>query len=114
MVKSIYEWLHLIYNDAQVEFDRSVKNPGRIFRLYGTVNRKGESTEDRPHRMSKCHIPDEWRQVTAQIVERTANAVEKAIQAKRPKKQTETRPCSHRRGNSRGDYASLDAPRGMV
>ena len=36
-----------------VKLDRSVHNPARIARLYGTLAAKGDNTRDRPHRLSK-------------------------------------------------------------
>jgi hypothetical protein len=36
-----------------VKIDKSVFNPARIVRLYGTLAAKGDNTEDRPHRLSK-------------------------------------------------------------
>ena len=36
-----------------VKIDRSVHNPARIVRLYGTLAAKGDNTEERPHRLSK-------------------------------------------------------------
>jgi len=36
----------------QVDIDLKVVNPARIWKLYGTTGRKGDSTADRPHRKS--------------------------------------------------------------
>lgn len=36
----------------QVDVDKSVFNPARICKLYGTFSRKGDSTDQRPHRRS--------------------------------------------------------------
>jgi replicative DNA helicase len=40
------------FDDEHVTIDRSVYNPARIVRLYGTAARKGDSTPQRPHRFS--------------------------------------------------------------
>jgi hypothetical protein len=40
------------FSTAAVEIDRSVYNPSRITRLYGTTNRKGENSVERPWRRS--------------------------------------------------------------
>ena len=40
------------WDDDQVRVDRKVFNPARIWKLYGTMARKGDSTADRPHRKS--------------------------------------------------------------
>jgi hypothetical protein len=40
------------FSDNVVDIDRKVFNPSRITKLYGTVARKGDPTDDRPHRRS--------------------------------------------------------------
>lgn len=42
------------FRNDKVLIDLKVVNPARIMKLYGTTGRKGDSTEDRPHR--KSHI----------------------------------------------------------
>lgn len=44
-------------NEAGVKIDTSVHNPARITKLYGTLACKGESTRDRPHRLSRILSP---------------------------------------------------------
>ena len=50
------------WGDDQVEIDVSVWNPARITKVIGTVSRKGDDTEQRPHRVScyleVCEDPD--------------------------------------------------------
>lgn len=41
------------FDTDKVEIDRKVFNPSRIWKLYGTMARKGDNTEERPHRRSK-------------------------------------------------------------
>jgi hypothetical protein len=41
------------FNDRVVKVDSSVHNQARIWKLYGTRACKGDSTSDRPHRMSR-------------------------------------------------------------
>ena len=38
------------YSNEQVEIDTAVGNPPRLTKVYGTMTRKGDSTEERPHR----------------------------------------------------------------
>ena len=45
--------LDLLFSVPEVEVDRKNFNPARICKLYGTFARKGSSTIDRPHRMSR-------------------------------------------------------------
>lgn len=40
-------------SDHQVKIDTTVHNPARIWRIPGTMNCKGDSTPERPHRMAK-------------------------------------------------------------
>ena len=43
-----------------IKVDRSVFNPSRIVKLWGTVARKGDATKDRPHRASRVvHVPSQ-------------------------------------------------------
>lgn len=47
------------FSDDAVEVDRTVFNPSRIWKLYGTKTMKGDATADRPHRMAKiAFLPD--------------------------------------------------------
>ena len=41
------------------ETDTVIYNPARIWKLYGTTARKGDNTEERPHRDSELYIPDD-------------------------------------------------------
>lgn len=41
------------YDNVQVDIDPAVVNPARIWKVYGTTGRKGDSTADRPHRKSR-------------------------------------------------------------
>lgn len=46
-------------SDDQVKIDTTVHNPARIWRIPGTMNCKGDSTAERPHRMAKIiSIPE--------------------------------------------------------
>lgn len=40
------------FDDDRVKIDQKVFNPSRIWKLYGTVSRKGDSVVDRPHRLA--------------------------------------------------------------
>jgi len=42
-----------LFDDRLVKVDRTVYNPGRIWKVYGTLARKGDSTPDRPHRRAR-------------------------------------------------------------
>jgi hypothetical protein len=49
-----------------VKIDRTVFNPARIVRLYGTLACKGDNTKDRPHRLSKILRAPLQRAITAE------------------------------------------------
>lgn len=59
MVKATLHAVSAEFSDNVVKVDESVFNAARISRLYGTFARKGDSTPDRPHRISEMiHVPD--------------------------------------------------------
>lgn len=53
IVRRCLEALALRFDDDRVKVDQAVFNPARIWKLYGTVSRKGDSLSDRPHRLAK-------------------------------------------------------------
>ncbi len=57
------------FDDDAVKIDTSVYNPARIWKLYGTWACKGDSTEERPHRMAKVTFtPAEVVTVTSDML----------------------------------------------
>ncbi len=64
------------FNTGAVHVDESVHNAARIWRLPGTVNTKGDSTADRPHRMASIvSIPDQLQPVPVELLESVGQAV---------------------------------------
>ena len=53
LVQHCLEALAQRFDDDVVKVDKAVFNPARIWKLYGTVARKGDDTPDRPHRIAK-------------------------------------------------------------
>ena len=53
LIERVLKALALTFSDDQVDLDLSVFNAARICKLYGSVSGKGDSTEDRPHRLSR-------------------------------------------------------------
>jgi len=53
LIKNSLTVLSTFFSDAESDIDRAVSNAARIWKLYGTLSRKGDSTTDRPHRRSK-------------------------------------------------------------
>jgi hypothetical protein len=65
LVKGVLEALSFKFSDERVKIDTSVCNAARISKLYGTTARKGDSTEARPHRVSRLlKIPEERVEVS--------------------------------------------------
>lgn len=62
------------FDDERVTVDQSVFNPSRIWKLYGTVVRKGDDTPDRPHRVARMLFspPDGPEVVSAAALEELA------------------------------------------
>jgi hypothetical protein len=70
-----------------VKLDRTVHNPARIVRLYGTLAAKGDSTEERPHRLSKIlEAPQALQPVSAEQLRALVDELKPADppQAERP------------------------------
>lgn len=103
---AIYTGLNRRFGDDVVSFDRSVRNPGRICTLYGSVKRKGVATAERPHRKSHIVIPREWRQVHPRTVETLANIYTKENHSKRA--QRPQARAGETFAHGAGDYGSLD------
>ena len=61
--------MSLRYQDHLVrlnlELDQVVFNPARLTKLYGTTTRKGDHTQDRPHRLARIiSLPEARRHVS--------------------------------------------------
>ncbi len=52
LVKRCLDVLATLWSDAGATIDTANYNAARIWKLYGTVSRKGDNTKDRPHRRS--------------------------------------------------------------
>jgi len=50
LVKKCLEVLAAMFDGPESTIDTTVHNPSRIWKLYGTMCRKGDNTSDRPHR----------------------------------------------------------------
>ena len=84
LVKDFLNALADAFDDDHVHVDRTVFNAARIVKLWGTVARKGDSTADRPHRMSKVlDVPVERGLVTEEML-RAATAALKAGREEKP------------------------------
>lgn len=70
LIQNVLKTLNMLFADGKMDIDLSTFNPSRICKLYGTVARKGASTESRPHRMSKIvHVPEVIKEVEPAFLE---------------------------------------------
>ncbi|MBI5618790.1 MAG: hypothetical protein HY943_21150 [Gammaproteobacteria bacterium] len=87
-----------------VSFDVTVRNPGRIWRLYGATNRKGTPTAERTHRKATVTLPaGAWQIVPAAIIERTVRALTPVVEQRRQVVARARGPIT-----GAGDYGTLD------
>jgi hypothetical protein len=102
MLKVIYAGFKKMFSD-DVQFDPAVKNPGRICRLYGSINYKGGEK-----RKTSVWMPPFSNQVSIRQVERLANYFAKIEQESRAKtaKIRKEKPVAEFSGRS--DYRTLD------
>lgn len=64
LVQQCLSVLSTLFSDPDCTIDPAVYNAARIWKLYGTVSRKGDGTPERPHRRSSIlSVPDEIRVV---------------------------------------------------
>jgi hypothetical protein len=103
MLTTIYRGLRRDFSTEAVEFDPTVRNPARIWRLYGTINRKGIPTPNRPHRTAVAVIPGRWEAVSPRLIEALADSYARTLRA---------HPVAGSGGQlpvvGEGDYRSLD------
>jgi hypothetical protein len=88
-----------------VKFDTTVRNPARIFRLYGTTNRKGEATVERPHRVASIRMPaGAWQVVPTRVLVQTVKALRPTVVHEPIRRNSRPdMPCGQ------GDYKTLNA-----
>jgi len=69
LVKACLTTLDTLFSDERVSVDTANFNAARIWKLYGTVSRKGDSTPERPHRRSRIlSAPDELKIVSPEQI----------------------------------------------
>ena len=79
LVKGCLEALASMFSDTTVSVDTKNFNASRIWKIYGTTARKGEDTQDRPHRKARIlSVPDPVAVVPVEILEALAAETKKA------------------------------------
>ena len=59
LVRGVLESLAFRFDDDRVKVDTTTSNAARIWKLYGTTARKGDDTQERPHRVSRLlEVPE--------------------------------------------------------
>jgi P4 family phage/plasmid primase-like protien len=53
VVRVCLEALAFLFSDDMIAVDTTSQNPARIWKIYGTMARKGDNTQDRPHRLAR-------------------------------------------------------------
>ena len=99
-LKVIYAGLAAEIDSPEVHFDQTVRNPGRILRVPGSLNLKGGEARE-----VTVELPSRWRQITRRDLTRLANFY-----------RIDTPAAAHTAGSPRttapqfgaGDYRSLD------
>ncbi len=85
LIKSCLSVLSMFFSDDDSDVDTSVSNAARIWKLYGTISRKGDSTPERPHRRSSIlHVPDTLEIVSPSLLTSLASLL-----SEQPEKKTE-------------------------
>ncbi len=63
------------FDDEVVKIDLAVHNPSRIWKLYGTVARKGDHTPEQPHRLARLlEVRDDLTPVLRETLEKIAGS----------------------------------------
>jgi hypothetical protein len=73
VIRSCLETLDFLFSDEVVQVDTTSQNPARIWKLYGTTARKGDSTAERPHRLARLlEVPEAMEKVARERLEALA------------------------------------------
>ncbi len=71
LIHRVLETLHLRFSDSRCKVDTANGNAGRIWKVYGTVSRKGDEIADRPHRRSRIlSVPPSSGMITSDQMEK--------------------------------------------
>lgn len=70
LVKRCLDVLDMLFSNEGCGIDAANFNAARIWKLYGTVSRKGDHTEERPHRRARLlDVPDQVGLVSREMLE---------------------------------------------
>lgn len=78
-VECALKMLSSVFTNDKVEVDVTSFNASRVWKIYGTVSRKGSSTEDRPHRVAMLQsVPNELVAVSNSLISDLARPIRDA------------------------------------
>ena len=73
LIKQALSVISAFFSDEISDIDTSVSNAARLWKLYGTMAKKGDSVPERPHRRSGiCFSPDRVEVVSSELLIRLA------------------------------------------
>lgn len=73
LIKQCLHALDMVFSNEQVDIDKSVFNPSRVSKLYGSIAKKGADTKERPHRLSQItRVPEKIRATERAALEKLA------------------------------------------
>jgi hypothetical protein len=87
LVKGCLATLDALFSNEAVTVDTANHNAARIWKLYGTLSRKGDNTPERPHRRAKVlAVPDDIRMVSQEYLQHLAGLLprEEPSRSKKP------------------------------
>lgn len=80
LVQRFLEHIANRFGDDRVKVDRTVYNPSRIWKVYGTAAAKGDSTPNRPHRIARVtYSPETLGVVSVEMLKAVAPPITKTI-----------------------------------
>ena len=73
LMQTVLQVLDLYFSNGKCDIDKTVFNASRITKLYGTDSKKGNNTEDRPHRQSSIlKVPKSIKETPYQLLLKVA------------------------------------------
>ena len=87
LVKGCLATLDALFSNEAVTVDTANHNAARIWKLYGTLSRKGDNTPERPHRRARLlAVPDDVRMVPREYLQHLAGLLprEEPSRSKKP------------------------------
>jgi hypothetical protein len=70
LLRQCLQALDFVFSDEKVKVDTATYNPARIWKLPGTLTKKGDNTPERPHRMARLlQVPETPTMVTKELMQ---------------------------------------------